>query len=70
MAHDLVVTGGTIVDGTGAAPRRGDIGVDGDRITAIVEGGHETKSGSHFFISPASPKKKYRAFESNIIHRH
>jgi N-acyl-D-amino-acid deacylase len=37
MAHDLVVTGGTIVDGTGAAPRRGDIGVDGDRITAVGE---------------------------------
>ncbi|MGI9579205.1 MAG: N-acyl-D-amino-acid deacylase family protein [Microthrixaceae bacterium] len=35
MAHDLVITGGTIVDGTGAAPERGDVAVDGDRITAI-----------------------------------
>ncbi len=33
--HDLVVRGGTIVDGTGAAPRVGDVGVDGDRITEV-----------------------------------
>lgn len=37
MAHDLVITGGTIVDGTGSEPIRGDIGVDGDRITAMGE---------------------------------
>ena len=37
MAHDLVIKGGTVVDGTGAAPRRADVAVDGDRITAIGE---------------------------------
>lgn len=35
MPHDLVIKGGTIVDGTGARSRRGDVAVDGDRITAV-----------------------------------
>lgn len=35
MAHDLVITGGTVVDGTGAAAVRADIAIDGDRITEI-----------------------------------
>ncbi|HEY9216857.1 MAG TPA: amidohydrolase family protein [Phenylobacterium sp.] len=38
--HDLIIRGGTIVDGTGGAPYAGDIAVDGDRIVAVgkVEG--------------------------------
>ena len=32
---DLVVRGGTIVDGTGAPPQSGDVAVLGDRITAV-----------------------------------
>jgi N-acyl-D-aspartate/D-glutamate deacylase len=41
VAHDLVITGGTIVDGTGAPPFRGDVAIDGDRIIAVgaVDGG-------------------------------
>ena len=37
---DLIIRGGTIVDGTGAAPVVGDIAVQGDRIVAVgkVEG--------------------------------
>ena len=35
MAHDLVITGGTIVDGTGADRFAGDVGIDDGRITAV-----------------------------------
>lgn len=33
--HDLIISGGTIVDGTGEAPYQADIAVNGNRITAI-----------------------------------
>jgi N-acyl-D-aspartate/D-glutamate deacylase len=33
--HDLVVRGGTVVDGTGDAPRVADVAVDGTRITEV-----------------------------------
>jgi N-acyl-D-aspartate/D-glutamate deacylase len=33
--HDMVIRGGTIVDGTGARPFTGDIAIDGGRITAV-----------------------------------
>ena len=33
--HDLVITGGTLVDGTGAPPRQADVAVDGGRITEV-----------------------------------
>jgi N-acyl-D-aspartate/D-glutamate deacylase len=33
--HDLVIRGGTIVDGTGAPRTVGDIAIDGGRITAV-----------------------------------
>jgi N-acyl-D-aspartate/D-glutamate deacylase len=32
--HDLVIRGGTLVDGTGGPPRPGDLGIDGERIVA------------------------------------
>jgi len=33
--HDLVIRGGTLVDGTGAAARKCDVAIDGDRIAAV-----------------------------------
>ena len=35
MSHDLVIRGGTVVDGTGAEPFAADVAVDGDRIAEI-----------------------------------
>ena len=35
MAHDLVIRGGTIVDGTGGTPFQGDIAIDNGLITAV-----------------------------------
>ncbi len=39
MDFDLVVTGGTVVDGTGAARYRADMGIAGGRIAAIARDG-------------------------------
>ncbi|MFT4624637.1 MAG: N-acyl-D-amino-acid deacylase, partial [Myxococcota bacterium] len=33
--HDLVIRGGTVIDGTGAPGRRADVAIDGDRIVAV-----------------------------------
>jgi N-acyl-D-aspartate/D-glutamate deacylase len=38
MAHDLVIRGGRVVDGTGAPAFPADVAVDGDRITAVGPG--------------------------------
>ena len=33
--HDLVLRGGTLVDGTGAPARTGDLAIDGDRLAQV-----------------------------------
>ena len=35
MGHDLVITGGTVVDGTGAPGMSADVAIDGDRVTDV-----------------------------------
>jgi N-acyl-D-aspartate/D-glutamate deacylase len=37
MAHDIVIRGGSIVDGTGREPFRGDLAISGGGITAVGE---------------------------------
>ncbi|MFY7066668.1 N-acyl-D-amino-acid deacylase family protein [Nocardiopsis changdeensis] len=53
--HDIVITGGTVVDGTGAPGRRADVAVDGDRITAVGTGplrGRRTIDATDRIVSP------------------
>ena len=33
--HDIVIRGGTILDGTGAPGFAGDVAIDGDQIVAV-----------------------------------
>ncbi len=35
MAHDLIISGGSVIDGTGADAVRADVAIDGERITRI-----------------------------------
>ena len=35
--HDLVIRGGTVVDGMGGAPFVADVAIDGDRVSLIGE---------------------------------
>lgn len=39
MTHDLVITDGILVDGTGAPARPADVAVDGDRVVAVAAPG-------------------------------
>ena len=35
MAYDLVIRNGTLIDGTGSAPRTGDVAIQDGRIAAV-----------------------------------
>ncbi|TMB96140.1 MAG: D-aminoacylase, partial [Chloroflexi bacterium] len=35
MDFDVLITGGEVVDGTGAPPRRVDVGISGGRVVAV-----------------------------------
>ena len=55
MAHDLVLRGGTVVDGSGSDPFDGDVAIDGDSITAVGEvagAGKEEIDASGHFVTP------------------
>jgi N-acyl-D-aspartate/D-glutamate deacylase len=55
---DVLIIGGTIVDGTGTPPRRGDVGIAGGRIVFIGdakeagESAHRTVDASGLVVSP------------------
>lgn len=55
MAHDLVIRGGAIVDGTGAEAVRGDLGITNGVITAIGkvdEAGHREIDADGMTVTP------------------
>ena len=53
--HDLVIRGGLVVDGTGAAPRTADVAIDGGVITqvgAITSKGRREIDASGHIVTP------------------
>lgn len=55
MAHDIIIHGGLIADGSGSAPYPGDVAIDGDRISAVgqVSGSaHRRIDASGRVVSP------------------
>jgi len=53
--HDLIITGGTLVDGTGAAARQADVAVDEGRITevgAVTGGATRTIDADGLLVTP------------------
>ncbi|MDP1569060.1 MAG: D-aminoacylase [Vicinamibacterales bacterium] len=56
VRYDLVVRGGALIDGTGAAARPADIGIRGDRIVAIGDLGAvpagQTINAAGFVVAP------------------
>jgi N-acyl-D-aspartate/D-glutamate deacylase len=53
--QDLVIAGGSVVDGTGAPARRADVAIDGDRITAVgrdVGPGRRTIDADGLTVTP------------------
>src|SRR5262245_57009992 len=55
MAHDLVIRGGTVVDGTGATATRADVAIDGDRIVDIgdvSERGRQEIDADGAYVTP------------------
>ena len=50
MAHDLVIRGGTVIDGTGAPGVRADVAINGDRVAEIgdqLSGRRELDASGH-----------------------
>ena len=53
--HDLVIRGGTVIDGTGGAPREADVAVDKGRISAVGKGlpeGREEVAAKGRIVTP------------------
>jgi N-acyl-D-amino-acid deacylase len=53
--RDVVIRGGTVVDGTGAPPVQADVAIDGDRITeigAVADTGRRELDARGAFVTP------------------
>ena len=55
MAHDLVIRGGEVVDGSGSEPVQADIAISGDQITAVgrvPDSGTEEIDATGYLVTP------------------
>lgn len=55
MSYDLLIKNGTVVDGTGAAPKHADVAIAGGKIAEIgkvTEGAKQTIDASDLIVSP------------------
>ena len=56
MTHELIIRGGDLLDGTGSAPMRADVAIDGTRITAVGDLGdadaHEIIDANGKMVTP------------------
>src|ERR1039458_6254242 len=55
MSFDLVIRSGTVVDGTGAAPRTADVAIEGGRIVevgVITSKGHREIDADGALVTP------------------
>jgi N-acyl-D-aspartate/D-glutamate deacylase len=55
MSYDLLIKNGTVVDGTGAAPRRADVAISSGKIVeigAVSESAKKTIDASDLIVSP------------------
>ncbi|WP_372723787.1 amidohydrolase family protein, partial [Immundisolibacter sp.] len=55
MSHDLLIQGGSVIDGSGAPARGADVAIKGDRIVAIgseLGGASETIDARGLVVSP------------------
>ena len=56
MTHELIIRGGDLLDGTGSAPMRADVAIDGARITAVGDLGdadaHEIIDANGKMVTP------------------
>jgi N-acyl-D-amino-acid deacylase len=55
-AYDLVIRGGIIYDGSGAAPYVGDVAVKGDRIIAALGAGRWAGGADRAAEEPGDPR--------------
>ncbi len=54
--YDVIIRGGDVYDGSGAAPIRADVGVRGDRIATIGDLG-QAKAASRYRCRADSPSR-------------
>ena len=62
---DLVIRGGTVVDGSGGAPFVADVAIDGDRIVAVGENlgaGRDEIDASGKIVGAGAARLRLHAF--------